>query len=102
GFIKIDVEGHESAVLRGAKNLLTASRPVLLIELELRHNPNVFEEVWRVLDPLGYQMKCCTQAGLQPVDRARIGALQTGRPESNPNYVNNFVFEPPPRSGDRN
>ena len=100
GFIKIDVEGHEPAVLRGAKNLLTVSRPALLIELELRHNPTVFEDVWRLLDPLGYQMTCCTQAGLQPVDRARIATLQTGRPESNPDYVNNFVFVPPPRPGD--
>jgi len=99
GFIKIDVEGHEPAVLRGAKNLLTASRPVLLVELELRHNPTVFEEVWRVLDPLGYQMKCCTKAGLRPVDRGRIGTLQTGDPESNPDYVNNFIFEPPPARG---
>jgi FkbM family methyltransferase len=98
-FIKIDVEGHEPAVLRGAKNLLRVSRPALLLELELRHNPAVFEEVWRVLDPLGYQMKCCTKAGLQTVDRGRIGTLQTGHPESNPNYINNFVFEPPPARG---
>jgi FkbM family methyltransferase len=102
GFIKIDVEGHEPAVLRGAKKLLTASRPALLIELELRHNPAVFEEVWHLLDPLGYQMKCCTQRGLQPLDRARIATLQTGRPESNPDYVNNFVFVPPQRPGDAN
>ncbi len=52
GFMKIDVEGHEPAVLRGAQMLLTASRPALLIDLEVRHNPRVFEEVWSVLDPL--------------------------------------------------
>jgi FkbM family methyltransferase len=94
GFIKIDVEGHEPAVLRGAKNLLNAHRPVLLMELELRHNPTAFEEVWGLLEPLGYQMKCCTQAGLQPADRAHIAKLQMGRPEINPGYVHNFVFVP--------
>lgn len=30
--IKIDVEGHEYRVLKGAENLLTRSRPVLLLE----------------------------------------------------------------------
>jgi FkbM family methyltransferase len=98
GFIKIDVEGHEPAVLRGAQALLAANRPVLLMELELRHNPSAFEEVWRLLDPLGYQMKCCTQAGLQSVDRARIANLQFGRPETNAGYVNNFLFVPPKRA----
>lgn len=31
--IKIDVEGHEAAVLRGARNLLASHSPVLLLEL---------------------------------------------------------------------
>ena len=33
-FIKIDVEGHEEAVLDGAANLIAAQRPVLMIELD--------------------------------------------------------------------
>lgn len=97
GFIKIDVEGHEPAVLRGGRALLAANRPVLLLELELRHNPSAFEEVWAVLDPLGYRMKACTEGGLVAVDRAQIASLQTGTPETNPNYINNFVFVPPDR-----
>ncbi len=96
-FIKIDVEGHEPAVLRGGKRLLATNRPVLLMELELRHNPSAFNEVWGMLDPLGYRRKACTQSGLVPVDRTQIGGLQTGRPETNPDYINNFVFAPPDR-----
>jgi len=98
GFIKMDVEGHEPAVLRGAQNLLKSSAPVVLIELELRHNRSVFDEVWRVFDPLGYQMQACTRDGLVPVDRIRIADLQSGTPETNPDYINNFVFLPPGRS----
>lgn len=96
-FIKIDVEGHEPAVLRGGRALLAANHPVLLMELELRHNPSAFEEVRAVLDPLGYRMKACTQDGLVAVDRTQIASLQTGTPETNPGYINNFVFAPPDR-----
>jgi FkbM family methyltransferase len=39
GFIKIDVEGHEEAVLRGSVATLARCRPNLLVEVEERHNP---------------------------------------------------------------
>ncbi|MGI9134567.1 MAG: FkbM family methyltransferase, partial [Rhodoferax sp.] len=35
--IKIDVEGHEMAVLRGAKAVISRDRPLLIIECERRH-----------------------------------------------------------------
>lgn len=37
-FIKIDVEGHENDVISGARALLAEHRPVLMIEIEPRHN----------------------------------------------------------------
>ena len=96
--IKIDVEGHEPAVLRGARKLLSVERPCLLMELEFRHNPRTFDEVWSVLDPLGYRMLACTNMGLESVDRTRLADLQVGQPETNPEYVYNFVFAPPGRN----
>lgn len=39
GFIKIDVDGGELAVLRGASDLLARDRPALFIELEARIQP---------------------------------------------------------------
>lgn len=39
GFVKIDVDGNELAVLHGATALLTRDRPALFIELEARIQP---------------------------------------------------------------
>ncbi|MFC9885955.1 FkbM family methyltransferase [Streptomyces pilosus] len=39
GFMKIDVDGNESAVLRGATGILTRDRPALFVELESRIQP---------------------------------------------------------------
>lgn len=39
GFIKIDVEGHEDAVLEGTSTTITRCRPTVLIEAEERHRP---------------------------------------------------------------
>jgi hypothetical protein len=44
-FIKIDVEGHEVAVLEGASDTIARNRPVLLIESEDRHRKNAVADV---------------------------------------------------------
>lgn len=54
GFIKIDVEGHEAAVLGGAKRILRNDRPNLLIEIEDRHNSRSFAEIMALLKALDY------------------------------------------------
>lgn len=38
-FVKLDVEGHELSALRGAERTVRRDRPVLLVELEQRHQP---------------------------------------------------------------
>lgn len=48
--IKIDVEGSETAVLRGARNLLTQHAPLLMIEL------NNHERFLPLLESLGYRL----------------------------------------------
>lgn len=53
GFIKIDVDGSELAVLHGATGLLTRDRPALFVELESRIQP--IAPVVKYLSLLGYE-----------------------------------------------
>ena len=50
--IKIDVEGRELLVLRGAEALLKSTRPDVVIEVSA--DTDIREEVWNLLVPLGY------------------------------------------------
>ncbi|MGW3987388.1 FkbM family methyltransferase [Streptomyces sp. NPDC004830] len=52
GFVKIDVDGNEPAVLRGATGLLARDRPALFVELEARIQP--IAPVVTYLNLLGY------------------------------------------------
>lgn len=95
-FMKIDVEGHEPAVLRGAVGLIGSQKPILLIEIERRHNPTAFEEVEDLLARFDYSVWRLSVGSLIPVRREEINELQA-RPGSS-DYVNNFVFIPRDRS----
>jgi FkbM family methyltransferase len=54
--IKIDVQGHELAVLMGGKRLLREQSPALLIEIDNRTNTNLGEKIWDYLDDINYCM----------------------------------------------
>jgi FkbM family methyltransferase len=94
-FMKIDVEGHEPAVLRGAVRLIANLKPVLLIEIERRHNPAAFEEVEDLLARFGYSVWQLSAGSLIPVRREEIDQLQAS--PLGPHYANNFIFIPPER-----
>lgn len=53
-FVKIDVEGHELEVLKGARQFLERNRPTLLIEIEERHCPGNLKAVPEWLAALNY------------------------------------------------
>ena len=55
GFIKIDVEGHEFAVIKGAIQSIKKSFPNLLVEIFEKHNPGSFSRVSQMLAGLGYK-----------------------------------------------
>lgn len=92
GLIKIDVEGHEAAVLAGAERLLARDRPRLMIEVEARHTPDAHRRVQDQLQPLGYRRFYLADGRLVglPWD-ADAARLQTAAPGA-PGYVYNFFF----------
>jgi FkbM family methyltransferase len=93
GFIKIDVEGHEAAVLRGAHGLIARDRPVLLIEMEQRHTGEPIEESLRTVTALGYAASFLRDGVETPISGFDPDADHRGRVER-PGYVFNFIFRP--------
>ena len=91
-FMKVDVEGHELDLFRGAERVLTRDRPVLLFECEARHDPErAVTDVFEYLEDLGYQGRFFWHGDLIDVGEFDLGTHQTlGRAH----YANNFVFEP--------
>ena len=65
GFVKIDAEGHELAVLRGAERTLARCRPIVLLEVEDRHRPGASEDVSAFLRALGYEMYAAPSVNMQ-------------------------------------
>ena len=99
-FVKIDVEGHELAVLEGAKETLKKHRPSILLEAEERHRAHAVATVRGFLEPLGYEgymLEGRTLVSIRHFDPAvhqNAGAAEqrrlTGR--SGNLYINNFIF----------
>lgn len=63
GFIKIDVEGHEEAVIRGALGLINRCHPRLLVEIWQRHlRRKRVRDVVDFIESLGYRT-CAVRTG---------------------------------------
>lgn len=100
GFLKIDVEGHEIAVLAGAAETLERDRPSVLIEAEERHNPGAVAKIRSLLEPLGYRGFYLMEGRLQPIESFEPGRLQNlaaldaagTRRLKGQVYINNFLF----------
>lgn len=96
-FIKIDVEGHEEAVLAGAEETLRRCKPVLLIEIEERHNRGGLDRIAQRLSVLGYsgsffyQRKRHDLADFSTEIHQIVDKVTDGHGNRR-EYVNNFVF----------
>lgn len=80
-FLKIDVEGHEDAVLAGARETIRRHRPVILCEIERRHLERYGHEpddVLARLRALGYRW--------YRLRRRRLHAVDTWHPHEH-NYL---------------
>lgn len=97
-FIKIDVEGHELSVLRGAASTLKRWMPPVLIEIEQRHLDGPISEVFDELQDLGYKVFYIDQSVLRPIAKFDVQGDQLAKlpkeeftPFSMPkDYVSNF------------
>jgi FkbM family methyltransferase len=70
-FIKADIEGHEGALLRGARETLARLQPTVLLEMnaeQLERAGDRLENAWSMLVDLGYAAHQATTSGtLAPV-----------------------------------
>ena len=66
-FIKIDVEGHEISVLRGASAVLRRDLPPMLIEIEQRHLDHPINDVFSEIENIGYALYFIDGPALRPV-----------------------------------
>lgn len=96
--VKIDVEGHEMSVLRGASVTLRKYLPPMLIEIEQRHLDCPIEDVFAEIDDLGYVLYFIDGAALRPIrefdlEKHQLSCLvqEVFTPFSMPEgYVHNF------------
>jgi FkbM family methyltransferase len=92
GFIKIDVEGFEAAVLAGARETILRERPVMQVELEEQHTGLSIEQCLAGVLDLGMEAFFLRDGSLHPIsdfDPASNRALC-----KKPGYINNFIFKP--------
>jgi FkbM family methyltransferase len=98
GFIKIDVEGHEEAVIEGARDTIHRDKPNLLIEIEERHNPGGFIRIWTRLRDWGYTGYFMERDELRPLTDFSIERHQNDPTLAcEGGYINNFIFSCDPK-----
>ena len=87
--IKIDVEGHEEAVLRGAGATLQRNRPTVICEIEERHNPGGLKRIREFFESHNYRAyaidgdRVCQLKEIEAEGKTRLGVAAG---------VNNFIF----------
>lgn len=109
GFIKIDVEGHEQAVLDGAIKTIRRCRPRMLVEVDERLSPGGLAIARRYFEALEYRGYYIRQGKLHPISTFSADVMQ--KPDNLPDltaplqqrerfgrYIYNFLFLPPNES----
>lgn len=99
-FIKIDVEGFEEEVLAGAKNTLINHKPIILCEIEERHNKGGLLRISELLKKIGYDgfyfkkgvLKNLKDFSLQEDQNYADSHSISGRSRAEISYINNFIF----------
>ncbi len=102
GFIKIDVEGHEQAVLDGAARTIRRCRPRLLIEIEEHRTPGALGHIGAFMRRFNYRGFFLRHHAVWPVEEFDAATMQrpadiadfraSARRTAFDRYVNNFLF----------
>jgi FkbM family methyltransferase len=105
GFIKIDVEGHQQAVLEGAVDTIARCQPRMLVEVEERLSPGGLKLCRAFFDALAYRGFFVHAGELEPIEAFSIERMQD--PANLPDltaplqarqrfgrYLYNFIFLP--------
>ena len=61
-FIKIDVDGYEDLLVKGAQETIANNRPVINIEMKRAKRPDVVRVAQKILKNLGYRLKIRTKS----------------------------------------
>jgi len=92
GFIKIDVEVFERAVLSGSRETILRERPVLQVEIEEQHTGEPVSKSVQQLFDMGLDAFFLKDGALRPFEdfdeASNRSAIKT------PAYINNFIFKP--------
>lgn len=98
GFMKIDVEGFEEAVLNGAQETIKRDKPRLLIEIEERHNVGGIDRIVTMLAAMGYDCSFFHNGDWHSISDFELERDQNPKILNNPidgrRYINNFLFLP--------
>ena len=93
GFIKIDVEGHELAVLEGARKTIERDHPNLLIECNDDHFPDAVASVQKWMKDAGYDLYFLEKRAIRPA------AEYSREPHWTKQSIENFICIHSSRAG---
>ena len=82
-FIKIDAEGHEIEVIKGAIKTINKNKPILLVEIEKRHSKKKVIDSINFINSLGYKSYYFNEKEL--INTAILTNFDT---------YNNYIFKP--------
>jgi FkbM family methyltransferase len=93
GFMKIDVEGHGLAVLKGAAETIARCRPNLVIEMEENHTKRPIEEQIAEVESYGYLGFALKDGALTRTSHIDFDRFHR-TPKTRADYIFNFAFLP--------